>query len=375
MLVAINAYEAFESGAYRALGDAIPVLENLVTLTPNDTEVRMLFGGLLSDAGRYDDALFQYEQAILTDPMNSAVYQQIGLVNSQMREWEAASAGFEQSIALKPDQPNAHDGLAVARLAIGDAVGGIRSELNAIEIDSKDPEYTTWLASFLYAFDLIEEGNVYRDRTALIAPNNVSTRLANLEQALALGDVALSDRLARSMVEDDIEERFGTYSTAVYTVLANALQNEDAMEGLAFIEQHQPGFSDPSSSTIALKVRVAQSGAFAAWYATRTPEEAAQLVSDYWNVAEASGQSVFDSPMTYLEVLAIRGDTEEAIDFALSSVVNQPITLAIWWQETFDASYLSAVVADPRVQARLQQWDEDEITVRAEIKEFLAGSL
>jgi len=374
MLVAINANEAFDSGAYRALGDAIPVLENWLTMAPNDIEIRMLFGELLSYVGRYDDALFQYDQVILSDPMNPAVYHQAGMVNSQMREWEAAIAGFEQSIELNPDQPNAHDGLATARFAIGDAVGGIRSELNAIAIDSKDPELTAWLASFLYAFGLIEEGNVYRDRTALIAPDNVSTRLANLEQALALGDIALSDRLARSMVEDDIEERYGTYSTAVYTVLANALQNEDAMEGLAFIEQHQPGFSDPSSSAIALKVRIAQSGAFAAWYATRPPEESARLVNDYWDVIVATGASPADFPLIYLEVLAIRGDTEEAIGFALSSVVNQPITKGIWWRDTFDASYLSAVVADSRVQARLQQWDEDEITVRAEIREFLAGS-
>ena len=373
MAVSIDAFEAVDSGAYRAFADAIAALEELVAKTPNDTEVRSLFGGLLVEAGRPADALYQYEQILLNDPMNAVVYHDIGIANIRMNKWEAASAGFERSIDLNPDQPNSHDFLGQSKFSLGDAIGGLESTLRAIEIDSKDPELTVWMAGYLYAFGLIEEGDVYRDRTALIAPNNASSRLADLYQATALGDVSLADELARSMVEDNIEERWGTYVDAVCSVVRNAQQNEDATGGLAFIEHHQPGYNDPTSETISSKVRQAQSCAFSAWYATRTSEDAAQMVTDYWRVAESAGLSVVDFPIGYLEVLAIRGDTEEAIDYALSSIVNMPISRAIRWRERFDEPYLLEVASDLRVRARLQQWDEDVVTVRAEIKQFLAG--
>ena len=160
---------------------------------------------------------------------------------------------------------------------------------------------------------------------------------------------------------------------SVCSVVRNAQQNEDAAGGLAFVEHHQPGFNDQTSDTISIKVRKAQSCAFSAWFATRTSEDAAQMVTDYWRVAESAGASAVDLPIGYLEVLAIRGDTEEAIDYALASIVNMPITRAIRWRERFDEPYLSGVVSDPRVSARLQQWDEDVVTVRAQIKEFLAS--
>jgi TolB-like protein/Flp pilus assembly protein TadD len=373
MAVSNGAFEAVDSGAYRAFADAIPALEELVDKAPNDTEVRSLFGYFLIMAGRPADALYQYEQVLINDPVNAVVYNDIGMANLRMKMWEAAGASFERSIALNPDQPVTHDFLGTAKFSLGDVIGGMQSLLRAMEIDSKDPEYTAWMAGYLYAFGLIDEGDVFRARTALIAPNNESTRLANLYQAVALGDVALADQLARSMVEDNIAERWGTYVDAVCFVVRNAQQNEDATGGLAFIEHHQPGFNDPTSDTISIKVRKAQSCAFSAWYATRTSEDAAQMVTDYWRVVELAGLSVVDFSIGYLEVLAIRGDTDEAIDYALSSIVNMPISRAIRWRERFDEPYLSGVASDPRVSARLQQWDEDVITVRAQIKEFLAS--
>jgi hypothetical protein len=191
--------------------------------------------------------------------------------------------------------------------------------------------------------------------------------------ARSRGDREESDRLARSMVADDIDERHGSYFVAVLTVLENAIENEDAAEGLDFIERHQPGFNDPSSNTIAEKVRWAQGGAFWAWYVAKGPVETAALVDDYWRILQATGFSIDDDPIIYLEVLAIRGKTDEAIDYALNDIVSLPITEAIWWREIFDAPYMVDVVSDSRVQAQLQQWDEDLIAVRADVGAFLEG--
>ena len=95
------------------------------------------------------------------------------------------------------------------------------------------------------------------------------------------------------------------------------------------------------------------------------------MAGDFLNVLEARGFIVSDDPDTLMEILALRGDTDAAIDFALASTVNKPITTAIYLRGLYDAPHMAAVAADPRVQSRLQQWDEDLIKLRGDVKAFL----
>jgi hypothetical protein len=99
------------------------------------------------------------------------------------------------------------------------------------------------------------------------------------------------------------------------------------------------------------------------------------MADDYWRIAESSGMfSVSEMPVTYMAVLAMRGDADAAVEFALENVVDLPITEAIWWREIFDEAFMAEVSTDPRVQAKLQQWDEDLVTTRAALQEFLADN-
>lgn len=240
-------------------------------------------------------------------------------------------------------------------------------------LDSRDPELPATMGVFLYRIGLPEYADRYRDRSNLLAPNSPSGRYVTLEGLLARGDRDASDRLARSMVADDIDERHGSYFMAVYTVLQNAIARENAAEGLGFVTKYQPGFNDPTSSELSFKVRNAQFGAFPAWHSVFGLEKASEMADECWRVFIESGNLKSDFPASYMEILALRGETEAAIDFALAEVVDKTITDTIWYRELFDAPHLAAVVADPRIQARFRQWDEDLLTVRAEVKVYLDG--
>lgn len=373
-LIHVNSIRAEEMGAYMSFVDAIPEMQRLVDTAPNDFDLLMTAGNFLSEAGHPEEALEYLERALEIDPINSDVHFEVGDKHQRLSNWDAAEAAYMRALELEPGNPNVLGRLAMVSMGRGDAVKNTRYMLEGMRMDSRDPERPSGIAIWLYNFGVIEESDTYRDRAVLVSPDSPLTRTAVLMSAVARNDVEESDRLARSMIIDDIDERHGSYFTAVFIVLRNSILNENAQDALQFMEDHQPGFNDPTSDLLGYKARNAQQVAFGAWHTAYGPEVAAGLVNDYWRMVESSGLFlVSDVPVTYMAVLAMRGDVDAAIEFALENVVNLPITLAIWWRHIFDETFMAEVSDDPRIQAKLKQWDEDVVTTRAALKEFLAS--
>ena len=373
-LLYFNAVKAEESGAYMSFVDALPEMRKLVEAVPNDVDVRSLAGNFYETAGLPEEALALFESALEIDPINADLYFEVGSLHQRLSNWDAAQAAYERSLELGPDNPNIYGRLANVSFGRGDAVAGIAYIMESMRLDSRDPELPGGMANWLYLFGVLEEADGYRDRAILVSRESPLARFAALMGAIVRDDIDESDRLARSMIVDDIEERHGSYFFAVYTVLRNAVERENAQEGLQFMEEHQPGFNDPTSNLIGYKVRAAQGGALGAWYVVYGPEVAARMAEDVVRVAESSGSLVANEfPIPYLEVLAMQPDVDAAIEFALENVLTLPITEAVWWRRVFDGPHMAAVAADSRIQAGLQSWDEDVLENRAKLKEFFAG--
>lgn len=371
MLIAVEAFQAENDGAYNAIPDSIAPLKALSGQAPNDIDLRMTLIRVLARAGRAEEVLGEIDQALLIDPMNAELHYEAGNANKRLKNYDAARAAFKRSLEISPNQPNVHGQLARISNDEGDGVAAVSSILESMKVDPKDHEIAALLAAFLYLLGLPEDGDYYRDRAVLIAPGSPTARMAMLHGMLAHDDRDASDELARSMVADNIDARHGSYFMAVYTVLDNALAREDIAEGLDFINRNQPGFNDPTSNELAYKVRISQEGAFAAWDKAYGREKTAQMANDYWRVFTESGGLASEYSETYMEILALRGDTDEAIEFALAEVVTEPITSAIWWREIFDLPFMASVTADPRIQSSLQQWDQDLIQLRQDLRPVL----
>lgn len=373
LLTSINAFRAENTGSYRALKDAVPKMLQLVSAAPNDIDVRIECTRVLLIAGQTDEALLQIEAAQQIDPINARVHYHHGRVLERLDRYEEARGAFARSLELQPDQPNAYSRLAEMSLSVGDGVGYVSNLLNAMAIDSQDHEIATALAWFLYRLGLPDHADYYRDRAQLIAPDSPSARLAMLVSARARGDWRRSDKLARSMVMDNIDERHGSYFMAVYTVLMNGVRNEGAAEALDFIERYQPGFNNPVSNEISPKVRYAQTEAGSAWSAAFGEEKAGGMLRQVWDILETLGVNPHENEVAYLDLLALTADTGVAVDFALEHVMTNKVTDAIFWREIFEYPHMHEVSADPRVQEGLRRWDERAVATREEVRMYLDG--
>ena len=70
--------------------------------------------------------------------------------------------------------------------------------------------------------------------------------------------------------------------------------------------------------------------------------------------------------------LALQGRSEEAVEVALEHLFTEPVILNLGWEETLKQAQYAEIVEDPRVQAAMKKWQEEEAALREEIRGWLA---
>ena len=78
-----------------------------------------------------------------------------------------------------------------------------------------------------------------------------------------------------------------------------------------------------------------------------------------------------DCPMTHMRILAVRGEIQEAIRVALDDVFTRSVMTSLGWKETFAQPPYTEIAADPRIQAAMQQWEQEEAAIRGNVAAFL----
>jgi serine/threonine-protein kinase len=87
----------------RNVPKAIEQLQLAVAASPNHADSRMFLGTLYRDAGRWDEALEQYERAMQLEPRDVRAPTQAAFTLSRMRRDEEAIRAFNRAIELDPD--------------------------------------------------------------------------------------------------------------------------------------------------------------------------------------------------------------------------------------------------------------------------------
>ncbi len=355
-----------------AVFDAINGLETLVAAHPGEYEVRSLLSRLLVAVQRYDRALELQLEALARDPLNARILYEVGGLYLNMNEFEQAREALNRSLEYEPDQPNAHLRLGIIALGTGDGVEFLKQQLEAMRDDPRDYEMPGLIAMFLYRLELITEGDDFRNLVATEAPTSDLAYRLDLLRAQAVGDEDAGIAAARRAIEDDIGNRNSAYASAVEYLLNAARVNGRLDEEFAWLEQTAPEVLNVDAEAVPTKYRAAQLAAGDAWYATLPREEFERRLERLGELFRARGADPFANPEARLRSLAIAGDTEGAVALALEEVLSQHVTVYLGYEEKLAQPYFESLRADPRIQAALERWQDEEVELRRSVARFLA---
>jgi len=377
--VVARAAAAFaRTGAQRAQGDAtlsiklVKDLEAIVAEAPDELQAKMLLVRAYQVLHQNDKALPVLYTALRQDPFNPAIHYELGTAHMRLQHWDEARESLEQSLEIEPAQPNAYTNLGFLSLQSGDGIGFVTQFMSAVSVDPKDHELPGILAAFLYQLGLVEIADDFRDRVQALAPTSAMAYRLDMLRANAAGDAAAGVAAARRAIEDDIEERRFSYVGAVQQLLRAAIQNGTVEEEIVWISERAPGIFDVDADRAPQKYRNAQVAAFDAWYVTLPRDELLRRLDTSLAFGKSFGFRPADEPFTHINILAMRGKTEEAISVGLRSVFDRPVTSILGWREHFAQAQFADVVADPRVNAEIRRWEEEEAALRGQVQSYFA---
>jgi TolB-like protein/cytochrome c-type biogenesis protein CcmH/NrfG len=357
----------------RQVYDAIDQLERLVAENPAIYQIRILLGQVLQRVQKYDRALVVHLEALQQEPYNPRVHFELGSLYLLLDRPADAQAALERSLELESRQPNAYARLARVSSQLGDGVATVRHLLRALEIDPRDHELPAGIALFLYGLGLVEEGDDFRNLVHAVAPTSEIAYLVNLRRAISLGDISASLATARRIIEDDVEDRKGTYSEAVRQLMRIAAASGTIDETTDYLEQHAPGIFDIRAEALPHKYRAAQIASLDAWYVSLPREELLQRLDDLLDEASEFGIDPLADPANRLGVYAMRGEREAGVRLALEEVLSQPVTRHLLWREVYSQPVYADIVADERVRDALRRREAEYEVVRDQVRAYLAG--
>ncbi|MGB5510554.1 MAG: tetratricopeptide repeat protein [Woeseiaceae bacterium] len=350
----------------------IPQLEAIVAEAPNELQARLLLVRAYQLSQQDDKSVELLKEALRRDPFNPTIHYELGTVNVRLRQWDEARATLEKSLEIEPAQPNAYVYLAIISLQAGDGVDYVAQFIKSVQVDPRDHELPGVLADFLYRLGLVEIADDFRARVLALAPTSEVAYRIEMLRAMAVGDEDASIASARRAIEDNITERRFSYGGAIQHLLRTAIRNGNVDEVSTWIEQQAPGIFDIEAELVEQKYRTAQAVAFDAWYVSLPRDDMLYRLDALIDYGASAGFDVAQNPNTHMAILAVRGETEQAIEVALNEVFTNSVAVNLGWRENFSQAQYKDIVADPRIQAAMKRWEDEEAALRGQVQAYFA---
>jgi len=359
-----------DEGDTSEIANLIRELEMIVAEAPDELQPRILLVHAYHGFRQSEKAVPILEDALVRDPFNPSLHYELGTAYMTLERWDDARASLETSLEIEPAQPNAHTNLGLLSLQSGDGVGFVTQILDALKVDPRDHELPGILAEFLYELGLVDEADDFRARVQALAPTSGGAYRIELLRAVSVGDTEAAIASARRAIEDNVENRRFAYGAAVQQLMRAAARNDTVEEESTWISERAPGIFDIEATLVPMKYRLAQGVAFDAWYVSLPREEVLRRLDVLLQIGASLGFDLTETPNTYVNVLAMRGEIEKAIEVALEDIFSQSVASNLGWQETFAQAQFAEVVADPRIQTAMQRWEDEEAALRGAVHAY-----
>ena len=180
----------------------IALWDDTVAKCPQNPRAHHNLGFALSQIGKFQEAIGQYEQALRLEPEYVEAHHNLGFALAQIGKIQEAIGQYEQALRLEPDYAKAHNNLGVALSQAGRVAEGIAHYEQALRIKPDYAEAHYNLATALEQTGKIEDAIGHYEQALRIKPDyaeahynlgndllregKVNDAIAHYEQALRI---------------------------------------------------------------------------------------------------------------------------------------------------------------------------------------------
>ncbi len=134
-------------------------------------------------AGRVDDAVAAYRNAVQATPNDAQAHLGLGLALEKKRSWQAALAEFQKASALDPRLAEPFRGVGAMQMRLGNAAGAEVAYRKAVEIDRKFPDAQLGLGDALAQLKKYDEAVAVLQQGVKFGPKTEMFFFAGLGRA------------------------------------------------------------------------------------------------------------------------------------------------------------------------------------------------
>jgi hypothetical protein len=256
--------------------------------------------------------------------------------------------------------------------ATGDAAEYIRQMQKTIELDRLDPELPYSIARLLYELELIGEGDRYRSQVNAIAPHSPAAKSLEIIRAIRAEDEEISLEVARQLIRDDVDDRRKAWIRAFRHLMLTAVLRGRTEEELEFVKEYVPSFSDWDEMPGDWKVGLGRAHTLEIWRNIESEQEIQSRVNRVKQGFAALNLPMWRVTHVHVDVLLLEGDLEGAINSALENFYSLSVLERLDFKDRFVTPLYTDFVADPRIIAAMQKWDDELEQAREDARNYLA---
>ena len=172
--------QLFDAGRF---SEAVGQYQQALRIDPDYAEAHGKLGIALVRLGRLPEAIEQYQQALRINPDDAATHYNLGTILEQQGKAPEAIKQYEQALRIKPDLAEAHYNLGTALEQTGDAAEAAEHYRQALQIKPDYAEAYNNLGVMFGQAGRIEEAINYLEQAVRSQPNFVEAH-NNLGNAL-----------------------------------------------------------------------------------------------------------------------------------------------------------------------------------------------
>jgi len=331
--------------------------------TPNEPQLYDTLAFLLRYSGQPEEALQWLERGITVDPLAWNLHLTRMLWKMRVGDIDEAEASYARGIAANPDD--------LWLLLWGAEIQMLRKryaewfEMNRkfMELDPLDIEMPVEIALRFYLVGLEDEGDKYLQRAITIAPDKAFVRRVQLYRQVILGNYLGARKMSEAMLRDDIEDRFGTYWSAVMVYMSTMSELGKTDEALAVLEELKPGVSSPDFHPGDWKEMALQYYAVLALAQSLPKEDTLSMLDAVVSRWDKSFPAWRYEAGRAAPIASARGQTDIAVELALSDLeTGMAILWTQWGWGLFLYQYINdykALALQPAVAERLNELEAE----------------